>query len=250
VDYDQIAVFVPAFNEGETIGKQLGRIIDTTCGRLGMLVVVDDGSSDGTAGIARRFTRHVIERKINGGNGTATKTALSYIADRPLPPKAVIRMDADGQHDPSLLGKALDGLSRRYDVVVASRFHPESITGHAMLDRKALNRSIASMVSDVSGWPVTDARSGFFAYSWRCIAPVIARLRVEKYGIPIELLLRVRAECPGARYIEFPHPARYEAGISRRLDRKYAEEDINAKVSRMTEAYRVFLATCADLGLA
>jgi hypothetical protein len=158
-------------------------------------------------------------------------------------------MDADGQHDPRLLSEVLEGLSRDYDVVVVSRFHPESFVGHAMLDRKALNKSIASMVSDVSGWRVTDARSGFFAYKWQCIAPVIRKLRVERYGIPIELLLRVKAQFPGASYMELPHPAKYESGISRRLDRKYADEDISAKVSRMTDAYRVFLATCVELGL-
>jgi len=244
-----LAVFVPVHNEHETIGKVLEGILDAVGDRLGLLVVADDASADGSGKIAAGYTDHVVRLPRNGGNGSATRAALRRILSLDRGIAHVIRIDGDGQHDPALLPGVLDRLESDADVVVCSRFHPGSDVTHAPLDRTFLNASAALWMRTVTGWPVSDARSGFLGFRWDLLRPVVDALRVERYGIPMELLLRVWRQDPSARYVEIPHPAMYQSGISSRLDRKYREETISDKTSRMDEAFKVFVATCRDLGI-
>lgn len=246
----KIAVFVPLYNEGEVIAGQMEAILRVTEGRIDALLVVDDGSKDDSAAIARRYTKHVLQLKRNSGNGVATRAALERIAAMADDWSYVVRIDGDGQHDPALLPAMFAALDQGEDVVVCSRFHADSDTHSAMLDRFFLNEAMAHLTSSVTGWPVTDARSGFLGFSWKTLRPVIGDLCVERYGIPIELLLRAWHANPRARFHEIAHPAKYDTGISARLDGKYGNETMDQKVSRMTEAYGVLLATCASLGVA
>lgn len=246
----KIAVFVPLYNEGEVIASQLEAILKVAEGRIDALLVVDDGSEDDSAAIASRYTTHVLRLQSNSGNGFATRAALKYIAALADDWSYVVRIDGDGQHDPNLLPAMFAALDEGEDVVVCSRFHVDSDTRTAMLDRFFLNEAMAHLTSRVTGWPVTDARSGFLGFRWKALRPVIGDLRVERYGIPIELLLRTWHANPQARFREIAHPAKYDTGISARLDGKYGTETMNQKVSRMTEAYGVLLATCASLGVA
>jgi glycosyltransferase involved in cell wall biosynthesis len=244
----QFAVFVPVFNERETIGRVLEQVRDVTAGRVSHLVVADDCSTDGSDVIAARYATHVVRLPRNSGNGTVTRAALQYL--RQVDDwDAVIRIDGDGQHDPELLPAVMDLLTDTADVVVCSRFHSQSDTSAAPLDRIVLNGMIAHAVHRITGWPVTDARSGFFGFRRRVVEPVITTLHTERYGVPIELLLRVWHHDKRARFIEIPHPAMYHAGISERLDHKYGNESLADKAKRGDDAYRIVLATCRDLGL-
>lgn len=243
----KIAVFVPLYNEGEVIAGQLEAILKAAAGRIDVLLVVDDGSKDDSAEIAGRYTRHVLRLRKNSGNGLATRAALEYIAKLADDWSYVVRIDGDGQHDPGLLPDVFDALDGGKDVVVCSRFHANSDTRTAMQDRFFLNVAMAHLTSRITGWPVTDARSGFLGFNWRVLRSVIGDLCVERYGIPIELLLRTWHANPDARFHEIAHPAKYDTGISARLDGKYSTETMDQKVFRMTEAYGVLLATCASL---
>ncbi len=241
------AVFVPVYNEREKLGAVLERILHAAGHRISALVVADDGSTDGSDSLAARFTEHVVHLEKNSGNGAATRAALRYIDRRCHGIDAVIRIDGDGQHEPSLLPEVMERIERGADVVVCSRFHPKSDTSCAMLDRVCLNTAIAQMVRLVTRWPVSDARSGFMGFRWNALAPIIETFKTEHYGIPIELLLRVWRHVPSAHYAEIPHPAMYQRGISERLDQKYLCETIGDKVGRLDEAFHVFLSTCTDL---
>jgi glycosyltransferase involved in cell wall biosynthesis len=242
------AVFVPVFNERETIGRVLEQIRDVTAGRASHLVVADDCSTDGSDAIAARYATEVVRLPKNSGNGAITRAALQRL-QHANDWDAVIRIDGDGQHDPDLLPAVMDLLTDMADVVVCSRFHSQSDTSAAPLDRRVLNGMIAHAVHQITGWPVTDARSGFFGFRRSVVGPVIPALRTERYGVPIELLLRVWHHNRAARFVEIPHPAMYHTGISERLDHKYGNESLADKAKRGDDAYRIVLATCRDLGL-
>ena len=244
-----IAVFVPMHDERETIGPTLERVIAAAGDRLGLLVVADDASTDGSGRIAALHTDHVVRLPRNGGNGAATRAALLHIAAHDDGIAHVIRIDGDGQHDPSLLPDVIARLDGGADVVVCSRFHALSDVSHVPPDRRLLNASAALWMREITGWPVSDARSGFLGFRWSLLKPVVASLRTERYGIPMELLLRVWRQDPSARYAEIPHPAMYQPGISARLDRKYRDETLADKTARMDEAFKVFLATCRSIGI-
>jgi glycosyltransferase involved in cell wall biosynthesis len=244
-----IAVLIPVHNEHETIGRVIEHVLDVAGDRLGLLVVADDASADGSGKIAAGYTDHVVRLARNGGNGTATCAALRHILAKGAGIEHVIRIDGDGQHDPALLPDVIGKLETGADIVVCSRFHPRSDMTHVPLDRKFLNASAALWMRTVTRWPLTDARSGFLGFRWSLLRPVVGALRTERYGIPMELLLRAWRQDPSARYAEIPHPAMYQSGISERLDRKYREETVSQKTARMDEAFRVFVATCRDLGI-
>ncbi|HTK60092.1 MAG TPA: glycosyltransferase family 2 protein [Candidatus Baltobacteraceae bacterium] len=244
-----VAVFIPMHNERETIGGVIERVLDAAGDRLGLLVVADDASADGSGKIAAGYTDHVVRLPQNGGNGSATRAALRHVLSNDRGIEHVIRIDGDGQHDPALLGDVIASLDSGADVVVCSRFHPRSDMSHVPLDRRFLNASAALWMRTVTRWLVTDARSGFLGFRWSLLRPVVPALRTERYGIPMELLLRVWRQDPSARYVEIPHPAMYQPGISDRLDRKYREETVLEQAARMDEAYKVFVATCRDLGI-
>ena len=242
-----VVVFVPVFNEREKIGSVLERIRQVAGARIRCLIVADDGSTDGSDRIAAPFADHLVRLPANRGNGAVTRRALEFVREQCSPCDAVVRIDGDGQHDPELLPQVIDQIERGADLVICSRFSARSDTASAPLDRKCLNTAIAGMVRNVTGWPVTDARSGFLGFRWDKLAPIIDALKTEQYGIPIELLLRFWHANPKSRFAEIPHPARYEPGISTRLDQKYHSETTTAKVIRLDAAYRVFLTTCKDL---
>ncbi len=244
-----VVVFVPMYNEGEKIADVLRQIRDVAGQRVRCLIVADDGSTDGSDRIAEPLVEHLVRLPTNKGNGAITRKALSFISEQCMPCDAVIRIDGDGQHDPALLPQVIDLIEGGADIVVCSRFHEQSDTHHAPLDRKCLNIAVADMVRTVTRWPVTDARSGFLGFRWEKLAPVIDKLATERYGIPIELLLRFCHANPGCRYAEIAHPAMYQAGISDRLDQKYCCETIGDKVGRLDAAYRVVLETCSEIGL-
>lgn len=246
---EQFAVFVPSYNEREKIGDVLSRVVDIAGDRLGMLVVADDGSTDGSDLIARRYTPHVISLPGNGGNGTATRAALMHIARAGHDWLGVVRIDGDGQHEPALLPDVFDRIEDGGDLVVCSRFHPDSDISHVPPDRLTLNRSAAHRMRQVTGWPVTDARSGFLGFRWKLLRPLVLSLQTERYGIPMELLLRVWHRHPEALYQEIAHPAMYHPGISERLDDKYRTETRAEKERRMRDAHQVFEATCQVLGI-
>lgn len=243
------AVLIPVHNERETIARVIERVLKAGGGRIGMLIVADDASTDGSGEIARGYTPHVVRLEENGGNGMATRAALRYVRERGDGIERVVRIDGDGQHDPGLLPGVLDRLGAGADIVVCSRFHPRSDTRHVPPDRLELNVGLARRMRQVTGWPVTDARSGFLGFRWSLLAPIVGALRTRRYGIPMELLLRVWNRCPEARYEELAHPAMYQPGISKRLDLKYRIESAADKATRRQDAHEVFEATCRMLGI-
>ncbi len=242
-----IVVLIPTYQEAETLEALVRRIPRLVGSRRTTIVISDDCSPDGTAEIAKRLTPHVITSAKNTGVGANTLRAFAYIAQM-HDVEYVIKLDGDGQHDTELIPDVVRALDKGADIVTCSRFHPEAVhVVTPLLDRILLNGIFADSMSHVTGWEITDARTGYMGLRWSDVRMLARRMIVERYGIPMEILLRIWRNNPKAVLKELPHPARYESGISARLDAKYATETIQEKSTRLEVAYQAMLAVLEDL---
>jgi glycosyltransferase involved in cell wall biosynthesis len=116
VDQERVWIVVPARNEQQYIEQVLEKVKKVTAN----IVVIDDGSKDGTRALARAHTPHVLSHKVNLGKGAALKTGCEY-AFQKLQAKAVIFLDADDQHDPTLIPEFIANMNKGSDVIFGVR---------------------------------------------------------------------------------------------------------------------------------
>lgn len=157
-------VVIPALNEAETIGRVIDDVIETL--RADVLVV-DDGSTDATARVARAAGATVLSHPFNLGVGGAIRTGLRYAALRGY--ERVVQIDADGQHLPSEAARLLARLDDDgVDLVVGSRFaagYARTAAGyHVSLLRRLSMRMLSRLVSRRLHTPISDTTSGFRAF--------------------------------------------------------------------------------------
>jgi len=157
---NRIAVVIPAYNEADNIGYVLERIPGEVCGIETAVLVVDDGSRDGTEEIAEAHGAVVARHVVNRGGGAALRTGYRLMVDAEA--AIVVTLDADGQHLPSemetLVRPVLDG-----EVDVA---HGSRVLGHADKNHFAREMGIVffnRMVSLITRTHVTDCSNGYRA---------------------------------------------------------------------------------------
>jgi glycosyltransferase involved in cell wall biosynthesis len=132
-----LSVILPAYNEGQVIGTVLDRLREVAPDDGSWeVIVVDDGSDDGTGQIAEDRGARVVRHPYNKGNGAAVKSGL-----RAARAARIVLMDADGQHDPRTIAK-LVGMLDRYDLVIGTRVRGQGggwtrWFGNAMYNRLA-----------------------------------------------------------------------------------------------------------------
>jgi glycosyltransferase involved in cell wall biosynthesis len=156
----RLVAVVPAWNEEEAIGRVVDEIrgFDPTVD----IVVVDDASSDGTAAVAERHGATVLRLPFNVGIGGAVQTGIRYAREEGY--DVAVRLDGDGQHDASEIGKLLAPLRRGdADLVIGSRFVDPGGTYRPPFARRMGIRVFARLVSVLGGQRVTDTTSGFVA---------------------------------------------------------------------------------------
>ena len=157
---------VPALNEEETVGRVIDEIraFDAQFD----IVVVDDGSVDGTAAVAQARGVHVLRLPFNLGIGGAVQAGFRFAHERGY--DIAVQVDGDGQHDaaqlPTILRPVLDDEA---DLVVGSRFAGEGAYRAPLLRRIGIG-VFARAVSAVVGQRVADTTSGFRAANRRAIA--------------------------------------------------------------------------------
>jgi glycosyltransferase involved in cell wall biosynthesis len=158
---------VPAFDEEQSVGRVIDelRAFDAELD----VVVVDDGSHDGTAAVARARGVRVLRLPFNLGIGGAVQTGFRYAFEHDY--DIAVRVDGDGQHDPSqlplILGPVLAGEA---DIAVGSRFAAAGEGYRSSRSRRAGIRLLAWVVSRIVRRRVTDTTSGFQALNRKAIA--------------------------------------------------------------------------------
>ena len=178
----ETAAIIPAFNEAESLPSVINEIKELFPDHL--IVVVDDGSTDETADIAKKFDCVCLSMPFNLGIGGALRLGFRYCLDREI--DCAYQFDADGQHDSTQISLLLSELEHS-DMVIGSRFsadHPYEV-GQS---RKAAMNILRFLVRIYTGQKFTDTSSGFRAFT-RPVIKLFAKEYPVEYMDSVEALL-------------------------------------------------------------
>ena len=192
----QVLIAIPAYNEQRTIEAVIRRLRENL--PEFQLLVVNDGSSDGTADILRRLRVPSAVHLCNLGYGRAIQTAIRYAAGNHF--DYLITLDADGQHHPEqvrdLYTAAVEG---NVDVVIGSRSVARHDYSHAPLDRRIGMQLFSVIVRIMSGQRVYDTTSGLKVLRSTVFGPLSQFQFVDFHAEAIVYLTRL-----GYRISEHP----------------------------------------------
>lgn len=166
-----------------------------------MLIVVDDGSRDDTYATARAGGDVAVRFEQTRGKGAALRAGITAALERNA--SAVLTIDADGQHEPSVAPELLGAL-RDADVVVGARTRERGVMP---IGRRVTNALASAAVSMIVGAPVPDPQSGFRAVRRAVLEHVHAG--GDRYEFETEFL--IRAARAGYRIVAVPVPTVYGA---------------------------------------
>jgi len=183
-----ISIIIPAYNESDIIGQLVKKVKDIYPGSE--VIVVDDGSRDETASVARESGAIVYSHPYNIGNGAAIKSGIRIASGEIL-----VFMDGDGQHDPENIEKMLDFFPE-YDMVVGARLKGN----HLSWLRGFGNRILNWLSSYVAKFPIQDLTSGFRAIKSE-IAQNLLYLIPNTYSYPTTLTLGVLRSGRSLKYV-------------------------------------------------
>jgi len=191
---------LPVYNEATHVDL----VLDEVARYANDILVVDDGSTDGTAGrLAARSDVRVVRHGANRGYGAALKTAFDDAIRHGY--EVLVTIDCDGQHEPQRIAQ-LVAACHDADVVSGSRYlWNKEQADRAPAERRQINVQITRELNERLGLTLTDAFCGFKAYR---VGP-LGQLRISEpgYGMPIELW--VQAAHHGLRIVELPVPLIY-----------------------------------------
>lgn len=185
---------IPTYNESENIERMLHRIHECLPG-AGVLVV-DDGSPDGTADIVKAVAAelpdvHLLTRNAKSGLGSAYRAGFAWGLERGF--DACVEIDADFSHDPAALPGLLAPLEEGFDVSIGSRYIEGGSIPNWAWHRHLLSRGGNIYASTVLGLGVADSTAGYRAYSARILRKLdLERIRAEGYGFQIEMTYRAK----------------------------------------------------------
>ncbi len=177
----RVVAVVPAFNEAETIQQ----VVDGLRGTVDHILVVDDGSTDATASLARRVGAEVLEHGDNRGKGHAVRSAIEWLAGRDF--SHALILDGDMQHLPSEAPRLLEAAARPgVDVVLGERrFEREAMPA----SRYHANRLGSHVLSWFVGLRISDTQCGFRVFRVDALRGIT--LRARGYEIETEMLVKL-----------------------------------------------------------
>jgi glycosyl transferase family 2 len=223
----KVAVVVPAYNEAESIGYVLDQMPAEVCGVETAVLVVDDGSRDGTGEVAAEHGATVARHVTNRGGGAALRTGYRLMVESGT--QVVVTLDADGQHLPAemerLVKPVLDG-----EVDVA---HGSRVLGHAEDNHFARELGIVffnRLVSLITRTHVTDCSNGYRAVRTTVLPQLVLRqeqfhtsefmIEAIKRGIPArEIPVTVEQRLHG--HSKKPAVVRYGLGFANAIVRTW-----------------------------
>ena len=184
----RVLVVIPTYNEAPNIAAVVAAVRKICSADV---AVIDDGSDDDTADVARRAGAVVLRHPCNLGIGGAVQTGFLYALQHGY--DAVVRVDGDGQHDPAYIPALLAFLeSDSADVVVGSRFLAREGYQSTIVRRGGI--LILGVLGAVVGARVTDPTSGYWALNRRALR-VLAKFQPDDYPETQSLLVATRAGC-------------------------------------------------------
>lgn len=195
---DKMVILIPAYNEERFIGSVVLQARQYT----GQVIVIDDGSCDTTAAVARLAGAQVIQHPHNQGKGAAMMTGFHAVQD--LHPQVVVTIDADGQHSPAEIPCLVEPiLAGKADIVLGSRYLEKTsrVPRHRIVGHRFFNM----LTSAASGVASSDSQSGFRAFSPRTLPALL----FHSNGFSVESEMQFIAHQNGFQIIEVPITIKY-----------------------------------------
>jgi dolichol-phosphate mannosyltransferase len=196
-------VIVPTYNERENIEPLLGRLLGLPFDLH--VLIVDDGSPDGTASVVREWMKdvtrlHLIERKGKMGLGSAYREGFRFALDHGA--EYIFEMDADFSHDPDSIGEFLKHIDHA-DMVLGSRYLNGVTVVNWPIQRLILSYLANQYTRLITGLPVNDATGGFKCFRRRALEAVrLDKVRSDGYSFQIEMSFKIWRK--GFRIVEIP----------------------------------------------
>jgi dolichol-phosphate mannosyltransferase len=219
-----VLVVIPTYQESANIERVLWRVRSALPDA--MVLVVDDGSPDGTADLADLAAAElgsiaVLRRPAKAGLGGAYRAGFAWGLDQGF--DVLVQMDADLSHDPGSLPALLDAVSAGADVSIGSRYVTGGTIPRWSRRRRMLSRWGNRYAATMLGLGVRDVTAGFRAYRAEVLREIdLTTVRADGYGFQIEMAYR--AARAGGRIVEVPISfADREAGESKMSGRIVAE---------------------------
>jgi dolichol-phosphate mannosyltransferase len=196
----RVLTAIPVYNEH----RHVERVLEEVRRYATNLLVIDDGSTDGTADLlARQSDLHLITHARNRGYGAALLSAFTYAIQTDV--DVLVTMDCDGQHEPSRIPVLLETIGNA-DIVSGSRYLRDFRQDDpAPQDRRRINHIVTAELNARYGLNLTDAFCGFKAYR----REALAKLRITETGWGMPLQLWVQAAHAGLRIREVAVPRLY-----------------------------------------
>lgn len=182
-DSSKVLVIIPAYNEERFIGSVVLKVRQ----HAESVIVVDDGSTDGTAEIAQAAGAVVVKHPTNKGKGAALNTGFQRA--RQLEPEVVVLLDGDGQHLPEEVPILIAPVVRgEADIVIGSRYLQKrsQVPAHRVWGHQAFNW----LTNIISGTRITDSQSGYRAFSARALE--LISFNSESFSVESEMQLLAR----------------------------------------------------------
>lgn len=239
-----VVITLPAFNEAETLRPLLESIREAMQenGIEYRVIVVDDGSSDGTVEVARGLASQLpitlIEHSENRGLGEAIRTGLMSAVEDADARDIIVTMDSDNTHTPGLIARMVRGIREGNDVVIASRYRQGAYIRGVPRTRRLLSFAARVLFSLAFPTPnVRDFTCGFRAYRAEVLQQAFSIYGDQFVGqsgfsCMVDILLKLRRL--GAIMSEVPLILRYDQkfGASKMVVMKTVGDTIRLVVSR------------------
>jgi len=196
---------IPAYNEAARVGD----VVTAARRHVDEVVVVDDGSTDETAGVAEQAGATVLRHPQNLGKGAAITTALDYFGRSNA--ELAILLDADGQHDPSEIDKFVEAVEKeKADVVVGTRMG--DVRGMPRV-RLWTNQFTSWVTSKLAGQKIPDSQCGFRLLR----RAVLKDLRPSTARFETETEMLIQAGRAGHKIVSVPVRTIYEPDRASRI---------------------------------
>jgi hypothetical protein len=188
---DKVAVVIPAYNESDSVASVIVRIPESVCGEPTAILVVDDGSRDGTSDAAARAGAIVARHVINRGGGAALRTGYRLMSESGA--LVVVTLDADGQHRPEEMERLVTPvLEDRVDIAHGSR-----VLGAADPNTRSRELGIVffnRLVSFITRTKVSDCSNGYRAVRTSVLPQLV--LRQEQFHTSEFLIEAIKRGIP------------------------------------------------------
>lgn len=213
----RVLAIIPAYNEQESLLDTVN-MVTSECPGIDYLVV-DDGSSDGTAQVMRSGCLHGVSLPVNTGLTSGIRTGMKYAYRNGY--DAAVQIDADGQHLPRYIAPMAHAMEKeKADIVIASRYLDGTVRPEGA--RGVGSRLISGLIRQTTGTTITDPTSGMRMYNRRMIKlfakgfdvapePDTVALVARKGGKVVEVPCTMRERQGGESYLKLGNAIKYMA---------------------------------------